>query len=230
MGMRGFTVIDAPQRSEAWVRSRIGRLTGSVARAILSEPKSKEAKARKEESAGRRNLRLRLVLEQVTGNPLEDDFESKAMRDGIEREEAAFRAFQELTGELALRSGFLSHNQFMAGCSVDGHLGDFAELLSIKCRQPAAHYDFVLNKKVPADALAQMKHELWVTGAERHHYFSYNPDFPETLQCGLVVFRREDLDVDGYDKDARAFLAEVSIEVQAMRTLANLGGVLAAAV
>jgi hypothetical protein len=221
--MKPFTIVDAEQRSPAWFAARVGRLTGSVAGEMLAKIKSGEA-------ASRRNLRLRLVLEQITGKPQESDYVSPAMLAGIEREAAAFAAYEALTGELAQRSGFLSHNTFMAGCSLDGHLGDFAELLSIKCRQPAAHYEFMKTQKVPADALAQMRHELWVTGAERHHYFSYNPDFPETLQCGLVVFRRQDLDVDGYDAEARAFLAEVSVEVLAMQTIANPAAALAAAV
>jgi predicted phage-related endonuclease len=220
---RAFTIIDAPQRTPEWFAARAGRLTGSVAGEML-------ARIQKGEAASRRNLRLRLVLEQLTGRPQESDYVSPAMQAGIDREAAAFAAFEALTGEVAHRSGFLSHDSFMAGCSLDGHLGDFAELLSIKCRQPAAHYEFIRTQKVPADALAQMRHELWVTGAERHHYFSYNPDFPEKLQCGLVVFRRQDLDIDAYDQEARAFLAEVDVEVAAMRTLATLAGVLAEAV
>ena len=130
--MRAFTIIDAPQRSDAWFAARVGRLTGSCAGEML-------AKIAKGEAAGRRNLRLRLVLEQVTGRPQESSFVSPAMATGVEREDAAFAAFESLTGNLAVRTGFLAHNTLKAGCSLDGHMGDFDTLLSIKCRQPAGH-------------------------------------------------------------------------------------------
>lgn len=221
--MRNFIVVDAPQRSEAWFAARCGRLTGSVAGDMLAKVKSGEA-------AGRRNLRLKLVLERLTGKTQEADFLSPAMQAGIDREADAFRAYEALTGEVVTRSGFLAHTEHMAGCSLDGHMGDFAVLLSIKCRQPAAHLDAVRSGTVPASALAQIRHELWMTGADEHHYFSWNPDFPEALQSRLVVVTRAEADVPGYEQDALAFLADVTRELETVATLADLGGQLKAAV
>jgi hypothetical protein len=218
-----FTVIDAPQRSAAWFAARVGRLTGSVAGEMLS-------KVQKGESAGRRNLRVRLMLERLTGRPQETDFVSPAMQTGTDREVDAFRAYEALTGELVTRTGFLAHNEHMAGCSLDGHMGDFAVLLSIKCRQPSAHLDFLKYATVPASAMAQMRHELWITQADEHHYFSWNPDFPPELQSRIVTVRRADVDISGYEASALTFLAEVEREVAAVRTMADVGAVLKEAV
>lgn len=218
-----FTVIDAPQRSPAWFAARLGRLTGSVAGDMLATIKSGEA-------ASRRNLRLRLVLERLTGKSQESDFVSPAMQAGIDREAEAFAAYEALTGAMVQRSGFLAHTAYLAGCSLDGHIGDFETLLSIKCRQPAAHYNFLRSGTVPADALAQIRHELWMTGATAHHYFSWNPDFPEPLQARIVTITRADADVPGYERDALAFLAEVDRECAAVSTMVRIGAVLQQAV
>ena len=212
--MRSFIVIEAEQRSEAWFQARVGRLTGSLAGDML-------AKIGKGEAAGRRNLRLRLVLERLTGRPQENGFVSPAMQAGIDREAGAFAAYEALSGNMAQRTGFLSHTEHMAGCSLDGHLGDFAKLVSIKCRQPAAHLEFLRTGKIPADAMAQIRHELWITGADEHDYFSWNPDFPESLQSRIVTVTRLDADLGGYEREALAFLKEVQTEYQAMRTMAN---------
>lgn len=217
--MRNFTVIDAPQRSPEWFVARAGRLTGSCAAAMLAKVKSGEA-------SGRRNLRIRLVLERLTGKPQEGDYASAAMQTGIDREADAFAAYEALTGEVAQRTGFLAHTAHLAGCSLDGHLGAFETLLSIKCRQPAAHWEFIRTGKVPGDAFAQMRHELWITGAQAHDYFSWNPDFPQELQARIVTVTRAEADVDGYEKLALAFLAEVETEMAAMRTMTNVGAVL----
>lgn len=209
-----FVIIEAEQRSDAWFAARVGRLTGSVAKDMLATIKSGEA-------AGRRNLRLRLVLEQVTGKPQESDFVSAAMQAGIDREAAAFAAYEALTGDMAIRTGFLSHTSLMAGCSLDGHIGNFDKLLSIKCRQPAAHYEFLKSGKVPGDALAQMRHELFITGAKSHDYFSWNPDFPEALQSRVVTVMAADADLPAYEAAAVTFLEEVATEVNAMKTLSK---------
>jgi hypothetical protein len=211
----GFTVVEAPQRSPEWFASRLGRLTGSCAGDMLAKVKSGGA------SASRKNLLLRLVLERLTGRAQERDFVSPAMEQGIEREADAFRAYESLTGEMVQRIGFLRHDSLMAGCSPDGFLGDFDKLLSIKCRQHAAHYDFLRNGTIPAAAFAQIRHELWIADADEMDYFSWNPDFEPRLQTRVVTVTRAQADVDGYAKEAIAFLAEVDIEVEAMRTLAN---------
>jgi hypothetical protein len=131
--MRAFTVIDAPQRSPEWYASRLGRLTGSVAGDMLATTSTGKP------AASGKNLLLRLVLERLTGRSQESEYVSPAMARGIEREEFAFRAYEAMTGDVAVRVGFCQHTEHMAGCSPDGYLGDFAKLLSIKCRQPAAH-------------------------------------------------------------------------------------------
>jgi hypothetical protein len=218
-----FTVIDEPQRSTGWFAVRAGRLTGSVAGDMLAKVKSGEA-------AARRNLRLKLVLERLTGRTQESDYISPAMQAGLDREPLAFRAYEALTGELVERTGFLAHTTLMAGCSLDGHVGNFDKLLSIKCRQPAAHLEFLRTSVIPADAFAQIRHELWIVGAEAHDYFSWNPDFPEDMQARVVTVTREQADVPGYEAEALKFLAEVDTELAALRTMRNPAAVLREAV
>jgi len=217
--VKAFTIIDAEQRSPEWFSARLGRLTGSCAGDIFARTKTGEG-------AARRNLRLRLTLERLTGKSAENDYVSSAMQAGIDREPLARAAYEALTGELVEQSGFLAHTEHYAGCSLDGHLGDFVALLSIKCRQPAAHLDFLKSGTIPADALAQIRHEMWVTGALEHHYFSWNPDFPEPLQSRIVTVTRAEADIPAYEAVALAFLAEVSTELASLRTLADLRGTL----
>ena len=216
---RHFTVIDAEQRSPEWFAARLGRLTGSVAGDMLAKTKTGEA-------AGRRNLRLRLVLERLTQRPQDTGYVSPAMQAGIDRESDAFAAYEALTGDIAQRSGFLAHDSLMAGCSLDGHLGDFDKLVSIKCRQPAAHLDFLRHGTIPADAMAQIRHELWITDAQAHDYFSWNPDFPEGMQSRIVTIARDTASIADYEREALLFLAEVEREIDVLRTMAHPAGVL----
>lgn len=206
---REFTIVDVAQGSPEWFAARLGRLTGSVAGNMLAKL------ANGKPAAGRYNLLLRLVLENLTGKPQAPTFQSGPMLVGTEREPLARFAYEAMTGEVVTETGFLTHPTLMAGASLDGHIGDFGKLLSIKCRQPAAHYECLRTNKIQADALAQIRHELWLTGAEEHDYFSWNPDFPEHMQCHLITVKRADADIAAYDVEARKFLEEVDREVSA---------------
>ncbi len=202
-----FTVIDAEQRSPAWYAARLGRLTGSVAGDMLAKRKDKT------ESAGRRNLRLKLILERLTGKSQEPSFQSEAMRQGVEREPLAVAAYEAYTGLLFEKTGFLRHDTLMVGASLDAHLGDFEIGVSIKCREAAAHWDFLRIGSIPADAIAQMRHEAWLAGFREHHYVSWNPDFPDNKQLRVAVYSRAMLDIPEYEGQALTFLAEVDTEL-----------------
>src|SRR3990167_2803864 len=97
-----FTIVTAEQRSPAWRAARLGRLTGSRAADMLAQIKSGEA-------AGRRDYRLQLVCERLTGESQEDSYVSKEMQRGIDLEASAFAAYEAATGELARKTGFLGH-------------------------------------------------------------------------------------------------------------------------
>jgi len=182
---------------------------------MLSEPPKG-----KTETVGRRDLRLKLALERICGRSLErDQFTSKAMQDGLDREDDARAAYELATGNVVYTTGFLAHDTLQAGASLDGHLGEFDELVSIKCRQWAAHWDCVQDGKIPKAALDQMRHELWLTGATAHHYVSWNPDFPPELQLRVKTLKASDLELSAYSLAAKLFLNEVEAQVVAMNAL-----------
>lgn len=221
--MKAFTVIDTEQRSPEWFAARLGRLTGSRAADMLATIKSGEA-------AARRDLRMQLVCERLTQTLQEDGYINPAMQRGIDCEPAAFAAYQALTGNFATRTGFLAHNEFAVGCSLDGHVGDFAGICEFKCPKSATHLRYLRGGVVPADYLPQITHNLWVSGAQWCDFLSFDDRFPLPLQTFLVRVERDERAIAAYRDKALAFLAEVDAEVQAVRTMTDVGAVLKEAV
>lgn len=211
--MSNFEVIDCEQKSPEWYAARCGRLTGSVASDMMAKIKTGEA-------AGRRNLRAKLVLERVTGKTQEDDFVSRDMQRGIDLEPEAFGEFEALTGAILHRSGFISAGEDF-GCSLDAYLGSFDELVSIKCPNDANHLAYWIGgKKIPKDYFDQCRHELWITGAKRHHFMSYSPNFPPKLRVFYVTMEREQFDITEYENEAIKFMAEVRADTDRLLRLA----------
>lgn len=201
-----FTIVDAPQRSPAWFTARLGRLTGSRAGDMLATVLHGEA-------AKRRDLRLQLVLERLTGTSQEDRYVSPEMRRGALREPHAVAAYEARTGRVTRTPGFISHNALMVGCSPDGLIGDGDGVVEIKCPKAATHLRYLQGGTVPLDCLPQIVHTLWLTGAPWCDFVSFHPDFPPDLQTVLVRYERNSAEIAAYAQVAGIFLDEVDAEL-----------------
>lgn len=213
-----YTILTCDQRTPAWHQARLGRLTASVAGDMLATVKTGEA-------AARRNLRLRLVLERLTGKVQESGYISKAMQQGIDREAEARAVYEAVTGRMVENTGFILANEHMVGCSLDGCEfdadGRIVRILELKSPEPAAHLRYLQTGQIGKDYEAQVIHSLWVTGAECCQWMSYQPDFPEPLQTRLVTFTRDAWAgaIADYAAKAQAFLADVDREEAEIRQL-----------
>jgi putative phage-type endonuclease len=207
-----FSIITAEQRSPEWFAARLGRLTGSRAGDMLATIRTGEA-------AARRDLRIQLVCERLTHTLQEDIYVNGAMQHGIDCEPLALAAYEALTGRMAVRTGFLSHNTYHVGCSLDGHIDGFVGILELKCPKSATHLKYLRAGAVPSDYLPQIMHNLWVSGAQWCDFLSFDNRFPPPLQASLVRVHAADLDLASYAKAALAFLAEVDAEVTAVKAL-----------
>ena len=207
-------IIDCMQGSPAWCAARAGRLTGSVASAILATLKTGG------EPAARRDLRTQLALERITGGPIaEDSYTNADMARGTALEPAARAAYEQRSGALVRQVGFLQHPELLAGCSPDG-LIDEDGLLEIKCPRPANHLRLVrAGTVVPSEHLPQITHNLWIAGADWCDYVSYCPLFPAPLDLIVIRVLASSLDLAAYELAARLFLGEVDAEVAAINRL-----------
>src|SRR3990167_3580010 len=115
-----YTIHTCEQRSSEWQALRLGRGTRSRAADMLAMLKSGG------EGAGRRDYRVDLVLERITGKAQENGFTSKDLQRGIEREPEALLRYEALTGALVRRTGFLSHDSLMAGAALGGGIVECA--------------------------------------------------------------------------------------------------------
>ena len=202
---RNFTVCEAEQRSLEWFQARAGRLTGSRAKDMLATIKNSEA-------AARRDLRVQIVVERLTGQPQEDSYINAVMQWGIDHEDEAFGAYEAQTGNLVRRTGFLAHTDLMVGCSLDGDVEDFAGIVEIKAPKSATHFGYLKAGAVPSNHLPQILHNLWVSGAAWCDFVSYDPRFPEHMRLFVCRVPRVEIDVIAYEKTALKFLSEVDAE------------------
>jgi YqaJ-like viral recombinase domain len=207
-----MTILDIPQRSDAWREARLGRLCGSRASDMLATLKGGT------EAAARRDLRVALCLERITGVSQENGYINADMQRGMDQEPAALAAYEAKTGTFVEPVGFCLHDALLAGCSPDGFCGDDG-LVEVKCPRSANHLAYLRAGTVPKEHLPQLVHALWITGRRWCDFVSYDDRWPEPLRLFVVRYHRDDLELSTYETVVRKFLDEVDAEVEAVRAL-----------
>lgn len=205
-------VVTTEQRTDAWRQARVGYLSGSVAGDMLARIKTGEA-------AKRRDLRVRLAVERITGVSAEDGYVNRDMQRGIDLEAKAIAHYEAITGQLVKPVGFLAHDDLLAGCSPDGIVGDFRGLVEVKCPRSAAHFEVLRTRSLPSEYVGQITHNLWITGAQWADFVSFDDRFPPNLRVCVVRVPRKQAEIDAYALMAQTFLAEVDRDVAEIRGL-----------
>lgn len=204
-----FTVITCEQRSPEWRAARAGRLTGARAAAILTKGRGGDA------SKTREKYKYQLIGERINGEASETFFASADMRRGITIEPLAFAMYEAQMGEVVRRTGFLAMHEYMAGCSLDGDIGGFSGIIELKCPMTASHVAYRADPaSLLADYRAQVRHNLWVSGAAFCDLISFDDRMPKNKQLLRVRIERYDAELPAYEEAAIKFLKEVDDQYQ----------------
>lgn len=189
------------QRSPEWRAIRAGKTTSSRVNDVL-------ATIKKGEAAVRKNYRAQLVVETLTGQPVEE-YVSKEMQWGIDTEPfgcAAYEVAQDVSVE---KIGFAIHPFIPRfGASPDGLVGADG-MVEIKCPNTATHIEYLLGGVVPAEYQPQMLAQMACTGRAWSDFVSYDPRLPEHLQLFICRLHRDEARIAEIEGQVVKFLAEV---------------------
>jgi putative phage-type endonuclease len=197
------------QRSEEWFQARLGKVTASRVADVLAKIKSGE-------SASRRNYKIQLVSERLTGEK-QETYINQAMQDGIDREFYAREKYVQQFGEVE-EVGFVKHPTLEAGASPDGMVGDDG-LLEIKCPMGTTHTETLMTQEVPSKYIPQIQFQLRCTGRKWCDFVSYNPMFPEHLQVFVKRVEADEVYQMELDKEIEAFLLEVQTIIDRLKEI-----------
>lgn len=194
------------QRTEEWMRARIGKLTASRIVDVLAKTKTGY-------STSRENYAVELALERITGQRTEG-FVSASMQWGIDTEPHARAAYEMQAGVLVQEVGFVDHPVIdMAGASPDGLIGPDG-LIEIKCPDSKQHLSYLRGKTPPKKYQPQMLWQLACTRRKWCEFVSYDPRMPEGLRLFVVRYTPTTDELVMIEKEAETFLCEVAAIVQ----------------
>jgi putative phage-type endonuclease len=197
------------QRSEEWFQARLGKVTASRVADVLAKIKSGE-------SASRRNYKIQLVSERLTGEK-QETYINQAMQDGIDREVFARDRYIQQFGEVE-EVGFIKHPTLEAGASPDGMVGDDG-ILEIKCPMGSTHTETLMTQDIPSKYIPQVQFQLLVTGRKWCDFVSYNPMFPEHLQVFVKRVEADPVYQKELESEVKQFLGEVDDVINKLKEI-----------
>lgn len=205
------------QGTEEWYQLRLGKTTASRINDVMAKLKNGG------EAAARKNYKVQLVVERMTGNRIES-FCSDAMRRGTELEPAAREAYEFITGNTVDQIGFIDHPTIpMSGASPDGLIGEDG-MLEIKCPNTSTHIEWMLAGGAPSEHVNQMQWQMECAGRKWCDFVSYDPRMPLELQLFIVRVERDEKRTEDIKAEVSELLDEVNEMVSKLTELTELGG------
>lgn len=200
------------QLSEEWFASRLGKVTASQISNVLATVKTGEA-------VTRRNYRMQLVCERLTGRKAET-YTNHHMERGNALEPLARALYEVKKGVMVDEVGFVQHPTIeMAGASPDGLVENGS--IEIKCPTPNNHLETALKGTGPSQYYGQMQWQMACLGEAYRYvdFVSYCPDAGEEFELFIVRVMRDDEYIKETEKAVIAFLNEVSETVTQLKEI-----------
>lgn len=200
------------QLSEAWFAARLGRVTASKVKDVMTKGRGKEP------SATRRNYMMDLLCERLTGNQSGPDLSRNlAVQRGTDLEPVARSAYEIDKGLMIQEVGLIAH-PVIAGfaASPDGVVGADG-LIEIKCPHTATHISVIQAGRHDSQYEWQMLAQMACTGRAWVDFVSFDDRMPEELQYACFRFERDDKRIAEMEAEIKAFLEELAELEKEMR-------------
>ncbi|CDN87377.1 YqaJ recombinase family protein [Hydrogenophaga intermedia] len=156
-----------------------------------------------------KNYAFRVAIERIAGKPLDDGYETYAMRRGHELEPAARAEHEAQAGVIVWRAGIVLTDDGAFGASADGLIGQ-EEGSEYKCLISPDSLRPVLFDEDISTYIDQVQGCMWITGRKRWHFCMYCPALePVGRQLFWRVIERNDEFIEALEADLIAFKALV---------------------
>jgi hypothetical protein len=194
------------QGSEEWLNARVGCITMSNAKKLISKGRGDAP------SATRATYIAEVASEKVSG-VLADRINTWDIIRGNTLEPFARDAYKAITGldvkEIGL--GYLDENRRIAA-SPDGLTANGG--VEIKCQAPKNHMKTIMEAKNPKQFEAQMQGCMWVFGTDTWDYCSFCPEFANKPLVIITAHRNEEM-VKQIEEAAHSAVEEVDEYIKA---------------
>jgi len=208
-------VHSAPQGSPEWHAARAGCITGSMF--ATARGKLKGGPNKGDYTTAAKDYAFRLAIERISGQPLDEGFETWAMKRGHELEPAARAEHEVAIGVLVQPVGFVTTDDGKFGASADGFIGTDGGA-EYKCLvDPGRIRNVILSDDI-SEFMDQIQGGMWITGRKWWQFALFCPALEKVgLQLYTKRVERDDNYINEMELDLLEFERVVSKYEQTLR-------------
>jgi hypothetical protein len=193
----------APQGSEVWHKARAGVITASMFATCREKLKSGPNKGKP--SAAAESYAFRLAVERISGLPLDEGFETWAMRRGHELEPEARTFHEGHAGVIVDIAGFVTTDCGLFGASADGLIGEDGGA-EYKCLISPERIKNAILRNDLDEFIDQVQGGMWITGRAWWDFCIYCPALSGVnREFSRWRIRRDDDYIVALEKDLSEF-------------------------
>jgi len=196
-------VYECDQGGDLWHSLRCGAITASMFAEARARLKTGKDKGKPTQAA--RDYAFRLAIERISGDPLDEGFQTYQMRRGNELEPAARELHGFAYGLDIDHAGFVLTADRRFGASADGLIGDDGGS-EYKCFVSPEKLRPILLENDTSSVVDQVQGCMWITGRSWWHFALYCPALePIGRELTVIPMERDDEHIEAMEADLLAF-------------------------
>lgn len=196
-------LVNIEQGSEEWLRLRLGLVSASRFKDILTNPRSKTELF----STTAKSYMLELIAEILTGE--QKEISGRPLDWGKDHEKGAQIEYAFEQGVAVDEIGICLTDDKQIGASPDGFVGGSGGL-EIKCPYNSAnHIATVVANEMPKEHMAQVQGNMLVNGRQWWDFVSYDPRIDGKGRIFITRINRDDEYIEKLQVKLTAFLIEM---------------------
>lgn len=205
-------IVNCEQGSEEWHLSRAGVITASMFSTFREKLKSGKNKGDYKKAA--KDYAFRLAIERISGEPLDEGYQTWAMNRGNEMEPEARLKHEETIGMLIEQTGFVVTDDGLFGASADGLINDDGGS-EYKCLVSSERIKSIIIDDDTDEFKDQVQGCMWLTGRKWWHFCLYCPALKSIGKDLTIIKMERD---DDYISDMEVDLLEFNALVESYKS------------
>lgn len=195
-------IIDIPQGSYGWQKLRLGLISASRFKDVLTDPKSKADRELGTLSETAKAYMNTLIAEILTEE--QEEISGKALEWGTEHEDAARWEYEFDHSQKVEQVGICIHESRMYGASPDGLIGDDG-MIEIKCPFNSKNHISTVINGMPREHMPQIQGNLLVNGRQWCDFISFDPRIDGEHRLYVERIHRDQEYIERLEKKLNAF-------------------------
>jgi hypothetical protein len=197
-------ILDHEQGTEEWLAARLGKPSASGFSKLIT--------ATGKPSTSASAYIHELIAERLTGEST-PFYVTEWMERGTKLEPEAREAYEFITDNEVIETGFIVDPSFEFGCSPDGLInGDGG--LEIKCPAPKTMVSYLADEQVGVKKYwQQIQGCMWIAQRDWWHFFAYHPK----MRHVLVRVKRDDEYIAKLAAEVNAAVSQILNQVEKLK-------------